>query len=105
MGITALWKMADCCPDPMRTLCRVAGMPLVAFPILLSCPFSLDDEGSRSKRPKVELSEEELKAHVSKGTLGKLTVPTLKEACRVYGLKGGLKKQELLDTLTRHFQA
>ncbi|XP_032973132.1 X-ray repair cross-complementing protein 6 isoform X3 [Rhinolophus ferrumequinum] len=63
-----------------------------------------DDEGSRSKRPKVELSEEELKAHVSKGTLGKLTVPMLKEACRVYGLKGGLKKQELLDTLTRHFQ-
>ncbi|XP_019590042.2 X-ray repair cross-complementing protein 6 isoform X2 [Rhinolophus sinicus] len=63
-----------------------------------------DDEGSRSKRPKVELSEEELKAHVSKGTLGKLTVPMLKEACRVCGLKGGLKKQELLDTLTRHLQ-
>lgn len=63
-----------------------------------------DDEGSRSKRPKVELSEEELKAHVSKGTLGKLTVPVLKEACRAYGLKGGLKKQELLDALTRHFQ-
>lgn len=63
-----------------------------------------DDDGSRSKRPKVELSEEELKAHVSKGTLGKLTVPVLKEACRAYGLKGGLKKQELLDTLTRHFQ-
>lgn len=62
------------------------------------------DEGSGSKRPKVELSEEELKAHVSKGTLGKLTVPTLKEACRVYGLKGGLKKQELMDTLTKHFQ-
>jgi len=52
----------------------------------------------------VELSEEELKAHVSKGTLGKLTVPALKEACRMYGLKGGLKKQELLDVLTEHFQ-
>ncbi|KAM9229092.1 X-ray repair cross-complementing protein 6 isoform 1-T1 [Dugong dugon] len=63
-----------------------------------------DDEGSRNKRPKVEVSEEELKAHISKGTLGKLTVPMLKEACRVYGLKGGMKKQELLDTLTRHFQ-
>ncbi|XP_062931127.1 X-ray repair cross-complementing protein 6 [Cynocephalus volans] len=62
------------------------------------------DEDSRSKRPKVELSEEELKAHVSKGTLGKFTVPMLKEACRMYGLKGGMKKQELLDTLTRHFQ-
>lgn len=52
----------------------------------------------------MELSEEELKAHVTKGTLGKLTVPALKEACRMYGLKGGLKKQELLDVLTEHFQ-
>ncbi|XP_072829702.1 X-ray repair cross-complementing protein 6 isoform X2 [Vicugna pacos] len=63
-----------------------------------------DDESSGSKRPKVVVSEEELRAHVSRGTLGKLTVPTLKEACRVHGLKGGLKKQELLDALTRHFQ-
>ncbi|XP_025782326.1 X-ray repair cross-complementing protein 6 [Puma concolor] len=63
-----------------------------------------DDEGSGSKRPKVELSEEELKAHVSKGTLGKLTVPMLKEVCKVYGLKGGLKKQELMNMLTEHFQ-
>ncbi|XP_032202012.1 X-ray repair cross-complementing protein 6 isoform X2 [Mustela erminea] len=29
-----------------------------------------DDEGSGSKRPKMQLSEEDLKAHVSKGTLG-----------------------------------
>ncbi|XP_069347815.1 X-ray repair cross-complementing protein 6 isoform X2 [Eulemur rufifrons] len=63
-----------------------------------------DGEGSGSKRPKMEFSEEELKAHVSKGTLGKLTVPVLREACRVYGLKGGVKKQELLDVLTKHFQ-
>ncbi|XP_059043097.1 X-ray repair cross-complementing protein 6 isoform X4 [Mustela lutreola] len=63
-----------------------------------------DDEGSGSKRPKMQLSEEDLKAHVSKGTLGKLTVPMLKEACRVYGLRGGLKKQELLDALTKRFQ-
>ncbi|XP_045410758.1 X-ray repair cross-complementing protein 6 isoform X1 [Lemur catta] len=63
-----------------------------------------DGEGSGSKRPKVEFSEEELKAHVSKGTLGKLTVSVLREACRVYGLKGGVKKQELLDVLTKHFQ-
>jgi ATP-dependent DNA helicase 2 subunit 1 len=62
------------------------------------------DEGSGSKRPKVELSEEELKAHIVRGTLGKLTVATLKEACRAYGLKCGLKKQELLDALTKHFQ-
>lgn len=66
--------------------------------------FSLDDEGSASKKLKVELSEEELKAHCAKGTLGKLTVPTLKEVCKAYGLKSGPKKQELLDTLTRHFQ-
>ncbi|MEJ1271457.1 X-ray repair complementing defective repair in Chinese hamster cells 6 [Cricetulus griseus] len=62
-----------------------------------------DDEGSASKKPKVELSEEELKAHFAKGTLGKLTVPTLKEVCKAYGLKSGPKKQELLDALTRHF--
>ncbi|XP_036787287.2 X-ray repair cross-complementing protein 6 [Manis pentadactyla] len=61
-------------------------------------------EDSGSKRPKVEFSEEELKAHVNKGTLGKFTVPMLKEACRVVGLKGGVKKQELLDMLTKHFQ-
>lgn len=78
--------------------------PLLAFPVTPSWPFSPDDEGSGSKRPKVELSEEELKAHVSKGTLGKLTVPMLKEVCRVYGLKGGLKKQELMNMLTKHFQ-
>uniref|UniRef100_A0A8D0VDH4 Ku domain-containing protein n=1 Tax=Sus scrofa TaxID=9823 RepID=A0A8D0VDH4_PIG len=63
-----------------------------------------DNESCGSKRPKVELSEEELKAHISEGTLGKLTVPTLKEACRVHGVKGGMKKQELLDALTKHFQ-
>lgn len=62
-----------------------------------------DGEGSGSKKPKVELSEEELKAHAAKGTLGKLTVPMLKEACKACGLKGGLKKQELLDALTQHF--
>uniref|UniRef100_H2P4K1 X-ray repair cross complementing 6 n=1 Tax=Pongo abelii TaxID=9601 RepID=H2P4K1_PONAB len=62
------------------------------------------NEGSGSKRPKVEYSEEELKTHISKGTLGKFTVPMLKEACRAYGLKSGLKKQELLEALTKHFQ-
>lgn len=62
------------------------------------------DDASETKKPKVEISKEELKAHVSKGTLGKLTVPMLKEACRMCGLRGGLKKQELLDALTTHFQ-
>ncbi|XP_032131207.1 X-ray repair cross-complementing protein 6 [Sapajus apella] len=62
-----------------------------------------DNEASGSKRPKVEYSEE-LKTHISKGTLGKFTVPMLKEACRGYGLKSGLKKQEMLEALTKHFQ-
>ncbi|KAM5175628.1 X-ray repair cross-complementing protein 6 isoform 1-T9 [Callospermophilus lateralis] len=65
---------------------------------------TVDDGVSGSKKPKMEVSEEELKAHIAKGTLGKLTVPMLKEACRVHGLKGGLKKQELLAALTEHFQ-
>ncbi|XP_068955523.1 X-ray repair cross-complementing protein 6 isoform X2 [Petaurus breviceps papuanus] len=61
--------------------------------------------GPGEKQPKLELSEEELKAHVQKGTLGKLTVPILKEACRVHRLKASsTKKQELLDLLTQHFQ-
>ncbi|XP_043822629.1 X-ray repair cross-complementing protein 6 isoform X2 [Dromiciops gliroides] len=61
--------------------------------------------GPQEKQPKLEVSEEELKAHVRKGTLGKLTVPVLKEACRVCGLKvSSTKKQELLDLLTQHFQ-
>ncbi|XP_037016347.2 X-ray repair cross-complementing protein 6 isoform X1 [Artibeus jamaicensis] len=63
-----------------------------------------DDGGSGSKRPKLDLSKEELKVHVSRGTLGKLTVPMLKEACQACGLKGGVRKQELIDALTRHFQ-
>ena len=52
----------------------------------------------------MEISEEELKAHVSKDVLHKLTVPMLKEASKVYGLKGRMRKQELLDMLTKHFQ-
>uniref|UniRef100_A0A2K6MM60 Ku70/Ku80 C-terminal arm domain-containing protein n=1 Tax=Rhinopithecus bieti TaxID=61621 RepID=A0A2K6MM60_RHIBE len=57
-----------------------------------------DNEGSGSKRPK------ELKTQISKGTLGKFTVPMLKEACQADGLKSAVKKQELLEALTRHFQ-
>ncbi|KAM8980980.1 X-ray repair cross-complementing protein 6 [Sarcophilus harrisii] len=64
-----------------------------------------DGSGPAEKQPKLELSEEELKAYFEKGTLGKLTVPMLKEACRVCQLKtNGTKKQELLDLLTQHFQ-
>ncbi|KFW89471.1 X-ray repair cross-complementing protein 5, partial [Phalacrocorax carbo] len=55
------------------------------------------------KRPKVEISEDELRSHVQKGTLGKLTVPVLKDACRFYRLRGGGKKQELMDALTEYF--
>ncbi|XP_007907750.2 X-ray repair cross-complementing protein 6 [Callorhinchus milii] len=59
------------------------------------------------KRPKAEvvsLSEEEVRQHVRKDSLGKLTVPVLKEVCRQYGLKTG-KKQELMDAISAHFTA
>ncbi|XP_042323684.1 X-ray repair cross-complementing protein 6 isoform X2 [Sceloporus undulatus] len=55
------------------------------------------------KKVKIEISEEELRSHVKKGTLGKLTVPVLKEVCRIYKLMGGAKKQELLDVVTEYF--
>lgn len=63
-----------------------------------------DNEGSMSKKPKVELSEEELKDLFAKGTLGKLTVPALRDICKAYGLKSGPKKQELLEALIRHLE-
>ncbi|XP_053798483.1 X-ray repair cross-complementing protein 6 [Vidua chalybeata] len=55
------------------------------------------------KRPKVEVSKDELQNHVQKGTLGKLTIPVLKDACRFLGLRCGSKKQELVDALTEYF--
>ncbi|KAM6290961.1 X-ray repair cross-complementing protein 6 [Porphyrio hochstetteri] len=60
-------------------------------------------DGQAEKRPKVEISKDELRRHVQTGTLGKLTVPVLKDACRLYGLRGGGKKQELMDALTEYF--
>lgn len=46
------------------------------------------------------MPEEELRAHVQHGTLGKLTVPVLKEACKKFGFRTtGTKKQELIDAL------
>ncbi|XP_047465882.1 X-ray repair cross-complementing protein 6 [Mugil cephalus] len=57
--------------------------------------------GGAEKKPKVELTEDDLKAHVQNGTLGKLTVPVLKEACKQFGVRTtGTKKQELIDALT-----
>lgn len=59
-----------------------------------------DSGGGAEKKPKVEVSEDELRAHVQKGTLGKLTVPVLKEACKQFGVRTtGTKKQELIDAL------
>ncbi|KAL7869157.1 hypothetical protein AOLI_G00131450 [Acnodon oligacanthus] len=56
--------------------------------------------GGADKKPKVEISEHELRAHVQKGTLGKLTVPVLKDACKQFGVRTtGTKKQELIDAL------
>ncbi|KAM9426701.1 X-ray repair cross-complementing protein 6 [Pholidichthys leucotaenia] len=58
------------------------------------------DGGGTEKKPKVEVTEDELKAHVQKGTLAKLTVPVLKEACKQFGIPTtGSKKQELIDAL------
>lgn len=59
------------------------------------------DKGEEAKKkPKVEVPEEELRAHVQKGTLGKLTVPVLKEACKKFGVRTtGTNKQELIDAI------
>ncbi|KAM4651384.1 X-ray repair cross-complementing protein 6 [Discoglossus pictus] len=64
-----------------------------------------DGGGQAEKKPKQEasVSEADLRNYVKNGTLGKLTVPVLKEACRGYGLKGA-KKQELVDALTDYFK-
>ncbi|KAM9336207.1 X-ray repair cross-complementing protein 6 [Symphorus nematophorus] len=60
-----------------------------------------DAGGGAEKKPKVGVSEDELKAHLQNGTLGKLTVPILKEACKQFGVRTtGTKKQELIDALT-----
>ncbi|KAM8931167.1 X-ray repair cross-complementing protein 6 isoform 2-T2 [Pelodytes ibericus] len=63
-----------------------------------------DGDSHAEKRAKADISvsEAELRNYVKNGTLGKLTVPVLKEACRGYGLKGG-KKQELVDALNDYF--
>ncbi|KAJ7330030.1 hypothetical protein JRQ81_016204 [Phrynocephalus forsythii] len=55
------------------------------------------------KKAKLEISEEELRNHVKKGTLGKFTVPVLKDVCRIYKLSAGGKKQELVDVVTEYF--
>ncbi|XP_078388137.1 X-ray repair cross-complementing protein 6 [Cetorhinus maximus] len=60
--------------------------------------------GGAEKKPKVEasLGVDEVRQYLRSGTLGKLTVPVLKEVCKQYGLKGS-KKQELIDAITGHF--
>lgn len=59
-----------------------------------------DTDGGAVKKPKVEVPEDELRAHAQNGTLGKLTVPVLKEACKQFGVRTtGTKKQELIDAL------
>ncbi|XP_009554911.2 X-ray repair cross-complementing protein 6 [Cuculus canorus] len=60
-------------------------------------------DGQTEKKPKVEISKDELRSHVQKDTLGRLTVPVLKEACRICGLKGEGRKQELMNALTKYF--
>ncbi|XP_037611359.1 X-ray repair cross-complementing protein 6 isoform X2 [Sebastes umbrosus] len=59
-----------------------------------------DAAGGAEKKPKVEVTEDELREHVQNGTLAKLTVPVLKEACKQFGVRTtGTKKQELIDAL------
>lgn len=68
--------------------------------ILLLHELAADTGGGAEKKPKVELTEDELKAHVQNGTLAKLTVPILKDACKQFGVRTtGTKKQELIDAL------
>ncbi|CAL9702325.1 unnamed protein product [Knipowitschia caucasica] len=56
--------------------------------------------GGAEKKPKVEVPEDELRAHATNGTLGKLTVPVLKDACKQFGIRTtGTKKQDLVDAL------
>ncbi|MBN3293538.1 XRCC6 protein, partial [Polypterus senegalus] len=62
-----------------------------------------EGSGATEKKQRMEISEAELRAHVTKGTLGKLTVPVLKDACKQLGLRSGTKKQELMDALTAYF--
>uniref|UniRef100_A0A3Q4AJU1 DNA helicase n=1 Tax=Mola mola TaxID=94237 RepID=A0A3Q4AJU1_MOLML len=60
-----------------------------------------DDGGGAEKKTKVAVPEDELRAHVQNGTLAKLTVPVLKEACKQFGVRTtGTKKQELIEALT-----
>lgn len=60
-----------------------------------------DSGAGAEKKPKVGLSEDEIRACVRNGTLGKLTVPVLKEACKQFGVRTtGTKKQELIIALT-----
>ncbi|XP_078060896.1 X-ray repair cross-complementing protein 5-like isoform X2 [Mustelus asterias] len=63
-----------------------------------------DAAGGAEKKPNVEVSlgKEEVRQYLRSGTLGKLTVPVLKEVCKQYGLRGS-KKQELIDAITGHF--
>ncbi|XP_056379816.1 X-ray repair cross-complementing protein 6 [Hyla sarda] len=61
-----------------------------------------DSQAVKKAKTETSISEAELRAHVKNGTLGKLTVPVLKESCRTFGLKGG-KKQELMDALVNYF--
>ncbi|XP_020779830.1 X-ray repair cross-complementing protein 6 [Boleophthalmus pectinirostris] len=58
------------------------------------------NSGGAEKKPKIEVPEDELRSHLKNGTLGKLTVPVLKEACKQFGIRTtGTKKQELIDAL------
>lgn len=77
----------------------------ISIILLTECFFptnepAADAAGGAEKKPKVEVTEDELREHVQNDTLAKLTVPVLKEACKQFGVRTtGTKKQELIDAL------
>ncbi|KAJ0060183.1 hypothetical protein NL108_004034 [Boleophthalmus pectinirostris] len=78
---------------------------LEALALDMTAPEETEDlinanSGGAEKKPKIEVPEDELRSHLKNGTLGKLTVPVLKEACKQFGIRTtGTKKQELIDAL------
>ena len=59
-----------------------------------------DAGGGAEKKPNELMSLDDIKAHVKNGTLGKLTLPVLKDACKQFGVPTTYtKKKELVDAL------
>lgn len=103
---------ADYNPDSKPSAKRKTGQSYRNYSTVCNCcsrsvdrvssvnQFVAADGGGAEKKPKAEVSEDVLRVHVQNGTLEKLTVPVLKEACKQFGLQTtGTKKKELIDAL------